>query len=78
MQSTTVFSKDLIKFIGSLNELEKLEKPETPQELVVGVDMARKILLKALEKNGVRVLDPLHEKYDPEVHIKTSESEGHK
>jgi len=65
MQSTATFGKDLIKFISSLNDLEALQKPETPQELIVGVDMTRKILLKALEKNGVRQLDPLNEKFDP-------------
>ena len=65
MQSTATFGKDLIKFISSLNDLEALQKPETPQELIVGADMTRKILLKALEKNGVRQLDPLNEKFDP-------------
>ena len=65
MQSTATFGKDLIKFISSLSDLEALQKPETPQELIVGVDMTRKILLKALEKNGVRQLDPLNEKFDP-------------
>ena len=49
MQSTATFGKDLIKFISSLNDLEALQKPETPQELIVGADMTRKILLKALE-----------------------------
>lgn len=65
MQSTAAFGKDLIKFIGSLDELNKVQKPDTPQEFIVGADMTRKILLKALEKNGVKQLDPLNEKFDP-------------
>lgn len=65
MQSTANFGKDLIKFMSSLAALESLKTPETAPDLVVGADMTRKILLKALDKNGVRVLDPLHEKFNP-------------
>lgn len=40
--------------------------------------MTRKILLKILDKNSIKQIDPLNERFDPKEHIKAGEAEGHK
>jgi molecular chaperone GrpE len=36
--------------------------------LIEGVELTEKVLLNALEKNGIRKIEPLGEKFDPNLH----------
>lgn len=47
---------------------EAPEGGEAAKNFVVGVEMIERELLTAFEKHGIRRLDPLGEKFDPEYH----------
>lgn len=47
---------------------EAPEGGEAAKNLVVGVEMVERELLTAFEKHGIRRLDPLGQRFDPEYH----------
>ena len=68
------FAKDLLSAVDNLrravesgpSDLEGAD--ESVKNLIVGVEMTEKELLNALEKNGVRKIDPTGEKFDYNFH----------
>ena len=68
------FAKDLLSAADNLrravesgpSDLEGAD--ESVKNLIVGVEMTEKELLNALEKNGVRKIDPTGEKFDYNFH----------
>ena len=68
------FAKDLLSAADNLRravesgptELEGAD--ENVKNLIVGVEMTEKELLSAFEKNGVRKIDPVGEKFDYNFH----------
>ena len=68
------FAKDLLSVADNLRravdsgptDLEGAD--ESVKNLIVGVEMTEKELLSAFEKNGVRKLDPIGEKFDYNFH----------
>ena len=68
------FAKDLLSAADNLRravesgptELEGAD--ENVKNLIVGVEMTEKELLSAFEKNGVRKIDPIGEKFDYNFH----------
>ena len=68
------FAKDLLSAADNLrravesgpSDLECAD--ESVKNLIVGVEMTEKELLNALEKNGVRKIDPTGEKFDYNFH----------
>ncbi|WP_052046170.1 nucleotide exchange factor GrpE [Candidatus Paracaedibacter symbiosus] len=59
------------------------ELSEATKSLVTGVDMTEKELLSILERQGVKKLNPLYEKFDPNFHqamfeVETGEHESGK
>ena len=77
IQNTRKFSNDkiikaLIPVMDSFDKaLELAEKDGcevTAEQMVEGTQMTQKILLQVLQDNGITVLDPKGEKFDPELH----------
>ena len=70
----TNFAKDLLSAADNLRRaLESGPKDlegadENVKNLIVGVEMTEKELLSAFEKNGVRKIDPIGEKFDYNFH----------
>ena len=68
------FAKDLLSAADNLRravesgpaELEGAD--ENVKNLIVGVEMTEKELLSAFEKNGIRKIDPIGEKFDYNFH----------
>ena len=68
------FAKDLLSAVDNLrravesgpSDLEGAD--ESVKNLIVGVEMTERELLNALEKNGVRKIDPTGEKFDYNFH----------
>ena len=61
------FVKDLIP---SIEPLEKAlfysdRNNEQQKDLIAGLEMTMELILKAIKKNGVEVIDPLNELFDP-------------
>ena len=78
------FAKDLLSVADNLrravesgpSDLEGAD--ESVKNLIVGVEMTEKELLNALEKNGVRKIDPAGEKFDYNFHQAMFEVESDK
>ncbi|WP_395376186.1 nucleotide exchange factor GrpE [Marinicella sp. W31] len=77
IQNTRKFANDkiikaLIPVMDSFDKaLELAEKDDcevTAEQMVEGTQMTQKILLQVLKDNGISVLDPKGEKFDPELH----------
>jgi molecular chaperone GrpE len=73
--AVTSFARDLLGAADNLRRaLESLpETARTTEEpalkgLIEGVDLTERDLLKTLERHGVRRIDPLGEKFDPNLH----------
>lgn len=66
------FTKALIPVADSMDkELEACAKEDvkmTVEQMVEGTIMTQKVLLKVLSDNGVEVIDPKGEKFNPEFH----------
>ena len=71
---TANFAKDLLSAADNLRRADEsgpsdLEgADESVKNLIVGVEMTEKELLSAFEKNGVRKIDPVGEKFDYNFH----------
>ena len=73
--AVTSFARDMLGAADNLRRaLESLpETARTTEEpalkgLIEGVDLTERDLLKTLERHGVRKIDPLGEKFDPNLH----------
>lgn len=69
----TSFARELLSVADNLRRaLETCPQtdtlPDSTKALITGVDMTEKELLNVLERNEVKKLNPLHEKFDPNFH----------
>lgn len=67
------FAREILSVADNLrraleNCSQSQDLPESTKALVAGVEMTEKELLSVLERQGVKKLDPLHEKFDPNFH----------
>ena len=64
------FVKDLIPSIEPLEKALFYSDRTNPQQkdLIEGLEMTMDLLLKAISKNGVEVIDPLNNLFDPNYH----------
>ena len=73
--STSNFARDMLgvgdnlrRAIDAVPEEAKAEAGSGLMALIEGVEMTEREMLNALEKNGVKKLDPTNEKFDPHFH----------
>lgn len=81
----TNFARDVLSVADNLRRAldtcaQSQDLPESAKALVAGVEMTESELLNVLERQGVKKLDPLHEKFDPNFHqamfeVETTEHE---
>ncbi|VAW33539.1 Heat shock protein GrpE [hydrothermal vent metagenome] len=66
------FAKALIPVADSLDKALEVSNNDscqiTAEQLVEGTEMTQKVFLKVLADNGVEVMNPLNEKFNPEFH----------
>lgn len=67
------FARDILSVADNLHRaLENCSQaqdlPDSTKALIAGVEMTEKELLNVLERQGVKKLNPLHEKFDPNFH----------
>ena len=64
------FVKDLIPSIEPLEKALFYSDRNNPQQkdLIEGLEMTMELILKAISKNGVEVIDPLNQLFDPNYH----------
>ncbi len=66
------FAKALIPVADSLDKALEVSAKEdcevTAEQMVEGTEMTQKVFLKVLVDNGVDVINPIHEKFNPEFH----------
>ena len=66
------FAKALIPVADSLDKALEVGKDDncqvTAEQMIEGTEMTQKVFLKVLTENGVQVLDPQGEKFNPEFH----------
>lgn len=76
------FAKDLMNAVDNLRRaLDAAPKDndgldESVKNLIVGVEMIEQELLGAFEKNGIKRIDPLGERFDPNLHQAVFEVEN--
>ncbi len=61
-------SDNLSRALAAIPEEARAGADETTKALMDGVGMTERDLLKALEKHGVRKIDPTGERFDPNFH----------
>lgn len=61
------FIKELLAVVDSLEKALELGS-EHAKTLHEGIELTHSLLIKALEKYGVKVLEPLNEPFDPNLH----------
>jgi molecular chaperone GrpE len=73
--AVTAFARDIVavgdnlaRALAAFPEASRTSADETVKALVDGVDMTERELVKALEKHGVRKVDPVGERFDPNFH----------
>jgi molecular chaperone GrpE len=73
--AVTNFAKDVVsvgdnlaRAVGAVDAEARAGAGESLTALLDGVEMTERELVKALEKHGVRKLDPVGEKFDPNFH----------
>jgi molecular chaperone GrpE len=66
------FAKSLIPVADSLDKALEVSQKDgcqvTAEQMVEGTEMTQKVFLKVLKDNGVEVINPLNEKFNPEFH----------
>jgi molecular chaperone GrpE len=63
------FARDMLGIADNLRRaLENAPADETCRTFVQGVDLTERSLLSALERHGIKKLDPKGERYNPEYH----------
>lgn len=73
--STSSFAREMLsvsdnlrRAIDAVPEEAKAAGDEGLMALIEGVEMTERAMLSALEKNGVKKLEPINEKFDPNFH----------
>lgn len=73
--AVTSFARDLLgsadnlrRALESLPETARAAEEPALKALIEGVDLTERDLLKTLERHGVRKIEPLAEKFDPNMH----------
>lgn len=84
--SVTNFARDMLTIADNLrraleNSPDRETLPEAVKALLEGVGMTETQLLSTLERYGIRLINPLHEKFDPHFHqamfeVETQEQEA--
>ncbi len=69
----TNFARELLSVTDNLRRAlencpQTADLPESVKSLITGVDMTEKEFLNILERHGVKKIDPLHQKFDPNFH----------
>jgi len=66
------FAKSLIPVADSLDKALEVGKDDncqvTAEQMIEGTEMTQKVFLKVLTENGVEVINPAGEKFNPEFH----------
>lgn len=63
------FAKDLLDVVDNLERgLEAGEKAAADESVLEGIRLTHKVLLGVLEKNGITVVNPVGEKFNPDYH----------
>lgn len=63
------FAKDMLDVVDNLERgLQASEQAGADDSVLEGIRLTHKTLLAALAKNGVSVIDPLGEKFNPDLH----------
>lgn len=66
--STEKFVKELLPVVDSLEKALEIGFDTDSQSLHEGVELTYHLLVKSLEKHGVKVVNPLNEPFDPNRH----------
>lgn len=72
--AVTSFARDILSVADNLRRAlsaitpEMKEKSPELKNIALGVEMTEKELLNVFEKNGIRKVDPLNQKFDPNLH----------
>lgn len=73
--AVTSFARDMLgaadnlrRALESLPDTARSTEEPALKALIEGVDLTERDLLKTLERHGVRKIDPLGEKFDPNMH----------
>lgn len=71
--AATNFARDLLSVRDNLRRaLESCPQddslPDSIKALIEGVDMTERELLNVFERHGIKKIDPIHEKFDPNFH----------
>lgn len=75
------FARDLLSVVDNLGRALQAITPEQQagnevlKNIFTGVEATERELLRALEKNGVRKLEPMDQKFDPNLHEVMFEAE---
>ncbi len=75
------FARDLLSVADNLRRAlqaistEQREQNEALQQIYAGVEATERELLRSFEKNGIRKIEPLDEKFDPNLHEVMFEAE---
>lgn len=69
----TNFARELLSVTDNLRRAlencpQTADLPDVVKALITGVDMTEKDFLNILERHGVKKIDPLHQKFDPNFH----------
>jgi molecular chaperone GrpE len=69
--------KDFLPVLDSLDRaLKHTEGNEVPQSFIEGIELVRKGFVSALEKHGVKEIEALGEKFDPNFHEAVMQQEN--
>ncbi len=75
LYGVTTFARDMVGVVDNMRRALEAVSPEMRAAadagvaaLIEGVELTERDLLKALEKNGVKRIEPLGEKFDPNFH----------
>lgn len=73
--AVTAFARDVLsvgdnmrRAIEALSEEDRAGAPEPVRNLIAGIEMTEREFLSVLERHGVRQINPLGEKFDPNLH----------
>ncbi len=73
---TEKFVKELLPVVDSLEKALENGVDSTIEAFHDGVELTHQMLLKTLEKHGVKIVDPLNETFDPNLHEAMSMQES--
>src|SRR3954452_20382013 len=75
LYAATNFARDILSVSDNMSKALELahadaikDAPEAVKNLVAGVEVTNRELLNVFERHGIRRLDPMGEKFDPNIH----------